>query len=172
MVDPKPSRGRSLRLTGVLFMLVVIAMGSSVGIPMWFGRAEITLNSAARLLVDDLTEVRERASYLFVDLQINFDEDGGGYILSDARGFPLAAPIGPGRFLREYDRDAVFRGVRISALEILDSDERYLRVDPNGAFEHFARIELSFKDERRTITIDPKTGVISMQVGPLEAATD
>ncbi|MFT7678880.1 MAG: hypothetical protein ACI8QC_002878 [Planctomycetota bacterium] len=172
MADPKPSRWRNLRLPGVLSILVAIALGSTVGIPMWFGRGDITLNSAARLLVDDLTEMRERASYLHVDLQVNFDEDGGGYIISDDKGFPLAAPLGPGRFLREYDIDAVFRGVRISALEIEGSSERYVRVDPNGSFAAFSQVEMSFKDQRRTIIIDPKTGVIRLQPGPLRATTE
>ena len=141
--------------------------------PIWSTRSSpITLDSASRLLVNDLSEMRGRAAYLYTNLRINFNEDGGGYFLTDDKGFPLAAPLGPGRFLREYDHDAVFRGVHISSLEIEGGEERSLLVDSNGSFVHFTRIELSFKGQYRTITIDPESGVIQLQVGPLQAATD
>ena len=172
MVPSNTPRKSSLRLTGVLLLLASIALGSIVGIPSWFGRAEITLNSATRLLVDDIAELRERASYLLTNLRINFDEDGGGYTLTSAAGYPLAAPIGPGSFERDYDRDAVFRGVRISRVLIDGVQGNTLEVSANGSFAHYAQLELSFDDQKRTVTIDPSTGRIELRAGPLEAAAD
>lgn len=162
MTNEVPKRPLGLRLPGVLALLVGIAALSTIAIPLWFGQAKVTLTNAADLLVRDLEELRQRATYLFADVRVDFEEDGDGYTLKDAFGTELSAPVGPGPYLRRYGRDAVFRGVSISRVEI-SSGERTLRVDSRGTFLDSATIELAFEDERVTVVVNAQEGVI--QVG-------
>ena len=165
MVNSETQAPRGLRLPGVLMLLVGIALGSSVAIPMWFGRPAITLNNAAELLDADLEELRQRASYLFADVQITFDDEGDGYRMSDSFGTPLSAPIGGGEYKRCYSVDAVFRGVRILSVDIEGRDGRTLGISPQGDFKHSATIEIGFEGERRSIFIDSESGEVEIGKG-------
>ncbi len=162
MSNEAPKRPLGLRLPGVLAALVGIAALSTIAIPMWFGRAEVTLNNAADLLVRDLDELRQRATYLFADVRIDFEEEGDGYDLKDSFGTELSAPVGPGPYQRRYERDAVFRGVSITRVEIGSGSGRTLRVDSRGAFLDSATIELAFEDQRTTVLVDAPNGIITV----------
>lgn len=162
MSNEAPKRPLGLRLPGVLALLVGIAALSTIAIPMWFGQAKVTLTNAADLLVRDLEELRQRATYLFADVRIDFEENGDGYTLKDSFGTELSAPVGPGPYLRRYARDAVFRGVSITRLEIGSGEDRILRVDSRGAFLDSATIELAFEDERITVLVDAPNGIIQV----------
>lgn len=163
MVTPQKQSSRGLRLPGVLGILMGIALVSSVGIPMWFGRPSVTLSSAADLLAKDLEELRQRASYLFCDVRVDFEENGNGYTLTDAFGTVLTAPVGSGQYQRRYDVDAVFRGVKITRVDIdNEQQDRSLHVDARGLFLHSATIELDYKGQRRTVFVDASNGMIEV----------
>ena len=100
----------------LLVLLAAVSVVASVGIPAYFSRPAVTLDSAAKLLAKDLREVQNRAALYEEALMIRFDEDGQGYAATDRRGQPLLSPYGRGPFVRDYDIDAVFRGVRVESV--------------------------------------------------------
>ena len=166
MVNPNPKDRSGFRLPGVLSILLGIAFASSVLIPMWFGRPAVTLNNAVDLLAKDLEELRRRASYLYADVRLNFEEDGNGYTLTDSFGTVLSAPVGPGPYQRRYDMDAVFRGVRIVNVDIEGKGEHSLQVDARGAFTNSATIELDYKGQKQTLFVDSSNGMIQINGVP------
>lgn len=142
-------------------LLVIISVIASVAIPAWFGQPQVTLDSAARLLAQDLREVQNRAAYHFRELEIRFAENGDGYACFDSDGEPLRAPVGKANYLRKYSHDAVFRGVEVT--EVAVGDDRTVRFDPRGMLESGGHIELSYGGETRVVHIETGTGLLRIE---------
>ncbi len=141
----------SVSFLGLLIVLVAITTIATVGIPMWFAQPRITLQKAADLLASDLENVREWAILSHTDCRVDFDPDGGGYTAFDALGNPLSAPIGEGPFRRDYDVDAVFRGVTVETLNLGGSQT--LTFDRRGLPRQGGTITLAYGGATRTVKV-------------------
>ena len=160
MQFPKIGR-RTFTLTEILISLVLLATVSGLAIPAWFGRSQVTLDNATKLLARDLRQAQNRAAFEHLTTEISFASDGTGYDVRDERGELLPAPMGPGGFERSYPRDAVFRGVRIEAVDF--AGQRRLRYDDRGAIELGGTVVLSFNGDSRTLHVDARTGLIELE---------
>ncbi|MBK7878880.1 MAG: hypothetical protein IPJ77_24740 [Planctomycetes bacterium] len=102
--------GREARRSGfslleLLLVLVGITVLAAVSIWAFFARAEVTLENAARLLVEDLHLAQSRALFLRAPVEFRFDADGFGYQVSDSTG--QSSGVEALDFLgRRYDVDA------------------------------------------------------------------
>ncbi len=141
----------SVSFLGLLILLLAITGIATVGIPLWFGQPRITLNKAVDLLASDMENVREWAILSHTDCRIEFDPDGGGYGAFDSLGNPLSAPIGEGPFRRDYDVDAVFRGVTIHSLDLGGSQT--LTFDRRGLPRQGGSVTLAYRGATRTVQV-------------------
>jgi hypothetical protein len=132
-----------------------------VAIPAWFGRASVTLDSAARLLAEDLREVQNRAAFRRTPIRMRFLPEGDGYEFVDDRDQPVRARTGDGPYMRRYSHDAVFEGVRVESFEVAPDGE--LHYDGLGFLEHPARIVLGFQANTRTLILEERTGVVTIE---------
>lgn len=171
LTHPPPSESPSLRLLRginlleVFLGLVLLGIGASLAIPAWFGRSEVTLDNAARLLATDLRKAQNRAAFRRLGTQVEFAESGVAYRVMDETGLPAPAPIGDGPFERVYERDAVFRGVRVAEVDF--DGGRVLRYDRRGAAQSGGRIVLEFGDSDRQVTLSVRKGAGWIQVDGL-----
>ena len=83
--DRASSRG-AFTILELLVLLAVLSAVASLGIPAYFSRPAVTLDSAAKLLAKDLREVQNRAALYEEALMIRFDEDGHGYAATICAG--------------------------------------------------------------------------------------
>lgn len=145
----------------LLVLLAVLSLVASIGIPAYFSRPNVTLDSAAKLLARDLREVQNRAALYEETLILRFAEDGGGYSATDRRGQPLLSPYGRGPFVRDYDTDAVFRGVQVESVRATKGGR--ISFDPSGRPETSAEVVLTFRDESRKVTLRAGSGLIAIE---------
>ncbi|MEZ6016690.1 MAG: type II secretion system protein [Planctomycetota bacterium] len=167
MMSPAPRRQPAIaaRRTGftileLTIVLAVLAILSSFTIPAWFDRPEITLDNAARLVARDLRDVQNRAALYQTTLLMRFDEDGGGYAAMSEEGTALVSPYGAHPFLRRFDRDAVFRGVRIESFDLGGLDA--VEFTPKGTARQGARFVLTYRGEQRVLRMRPFSGLIEI----------
>lgn len=143
-------------LMHLVLMLAGFTTLASLAIPGWFGRSEVTLNNAARLLARDVRDAQDRAAFQHRHIRMVFEPDGDGYSVVDADGASIEAPVGNGTFVRRYSKDAVFRGVRIEALDL--GAGNMLRFSPYGEVSPGGSVVVTFGGEQRLIEIEPITG--------------
>jgi len=156
------SRGRAaFTLLELLIVLVVLALVSSLAVPAWFERSEVTLDNACRLLARDLREAQNRAAWRGQPLQVVFDGDGDGYEVLDRDGRPVPAPVGGDDFTRRYSRDAIFRGVAIARLELESGSA--LEFDAHGFAAQGAEIVVTFQGEARVVRVERGSGQVRIQ---------
>jgi Tfp pilus assembly protein FimT len=137
-------------LTDLVVALALVTCTAALAIPAFFNRSEVTLEAAALLLAKDLRAAQNRAAYLGYEIEVEFDEDGGGYSMTEDRqdATPFVA--------RRYGFDAVFRGVRI--LEVLQQGELvYL---PVGFPREGAMITLTYEGDERVVMVDGGSGLL------------
>lgn len=162
-----PSRGRrrsGFTILELLILMVVLGIAASVGIPSYFGRPDVTLKSAAKLLANDLREVGGRAAVYREALWLRFDDDGGGYSATDRNGQLLISPYGAGPFVRRYDADAVFRGVTIESLE--PETPRSVTFDATGTASSSIAVTIGYKGEARVVTLAARSGLVTIDESP------
>lgn len=135
----------------LILVLSTISILSCAAILRWFGRAEITLDSAVSLLAEDLRHVQGRAAFENAELQVVFFEDGGGYEVLNVSGQSIPGPIGTPSYLRRYDADAVFAGVKIEALDL--GGVRRIRYTPSGPIPQKGTIHVTFGSEQRSLEL-------------------
>lgn len=163
-LPPRIRRSSGFTILELLILMVVLGVAASVGIPAYFGRPHITLQSAADLLAKDLREVQSRAAIYQEELWIRFDEDGGGYTATDKAGYSLVSPYGAGPFQRRYDFDAVFRGVTIEAIE--PEQPRAVTFDIAGEPLRSIKVTVAYKGETRVVSLSARSGLITIDEGP------
>ncbi|HIK60742.1 MAG TPA: hypothetical protein EYF98_08625 [Planctomycetes bacterium] len=164
MTNVDNSKPRStISLLHLMLVLSTISILSCAAILRWFGRADITLDSAVSLLAEDLRHVQARALLENAELQVVFFEDGGGYEVLNAKGQPIPGPIGTPSYLRRYDADAVFAGVMIGALDL--GGARRIRYTPSGATPSQGTITVAFGDDVRSLALsgDPAPTALAPQ---------
>ncbi|MFT4538630.1 MAG: Tfp pilus assembly protein FimT [Planctomycetota bacterium] len=165
-----PNNGRkTFSITEILISLVMLGTISSVAIPAWFGRSDVTLDNAARLLARDLRAAQNRAAFNGESTQLRFSGDGTGYSVFDKRGALLPALMGQGGFVREYPRDAVFRGVRVENADF--AGQAIVEYNDRGVVQHDGQVVLSFAGDSRIVRVCSRTGLIELE-GMAEAWTD
>jgi prepilin-type N-terminal cleavage/methylation domain-containing protein len=155
-----PSKGGGFTLVELLIALIVIGLVASIAIPAFFERSEVTLDSACRLLAEDLRAAQNRAAYLQTEVRIQFPADGDGYMAVDEEGNTLEAPGGGGEFLRKYSRDAVFEGVRISHVEC--GPMRRIVYDENGRAPEGGKVVVSYRQDSRWVIVHKGDGLVEV----------
>jgi Tfp pilus assembly protein FimT len=163
MAMPPRTTSATLRGFTILELLIILALltiTASVGIPAYFARPAVTLDSAARLLAADMREVQNRAALYRLPLMVEFPEDGTGYRGVKENGEPLHSPYTDGPFVRVYPADAVFEGVRVLAVRSPQGDR--VAFSPRGLAAATASIVLGFDGETRTIRIRKDSGLVEI----------
>jgi type II secretory pathway pseudopilin PulG len=163
----KGSYRAGFTLLHMTLLLAVMTLLACIAIPGWFSRSDITLDNAVQLLVRDMSDAQDRAAFQHRTLQLQFDADGDGYTITDARGRSIAAPVGTGPFTRRYSTDAVFRGVSVKALEL--GPENALHFGPRGMTLNGGRLVLAFQGEERVIQVQPNSGNVRVDGEPYRA---
>ncbi|MFO1011900.1 MAG: GspH/FimT family protein [Planctomycetota bacterium] len=157
----KPAAVRAVRRGGfslleLLLVLVGITVLAALSIWAFFARGEVTLENAARLLVEDLHMAQSRALFLRAPVEVRFDDDGSGYHVHDSTGkssgFEALDFLG-----RRYDVDAVFEGVSVQTVE--GGTGRVVRFDAKGETREKVWITLGYRGETRTVEIERGDGV-------------
>lgn len=161
-MNRSPRAGFSL--LHMILLLVVMTLIASAAIPAFFGRSEVILTNAVELFARDVRDAQDRAAFQHRAVRVVFDEDGDGYTIVDGNGHALEAPVGEGDFLRKYSIDAVFRGVRIEALEIRD---RELRYTPRGIAEYGGKLRMTFDGAEHVIEVEATTGDVTVDGEPM-----
>lgn len=152
---------RGFTILELLIILALLTITASVGIPAYFARPAVTLDSAARLLAADMREVQNRAALYRLPLMVDFAEDGSGYRGIKESGEPLHSPYTDGPFHRVYPADAVFEGVRV--LEVRSPQGSRVKFSPKGLAASTASIVLGFDGETRTIRIRKGSGLVEIE---------
>ena len=147
-----------LELAIVLTLLTVIA---AIAIPLFYGRASITLDSAAILLARDLRVAQNTAVFREKDVIVQFLPEGDGYRVYDEFGAMLPNPTGGGDFVRRYSQDGVFEGVELEYLDV--GPNRSVHFTQGGVALHGAEVHLRFGGERRKLTVEPTTGLVTLE---------
>ena len=155
------TRRPGFTIVELLVLLVVVSAIASIGIPAYFSRPSVTLDSAAKLLARDLREVQNRAALYEEPLMIRFAEDRLGYSATDRNGQPLLSPYGSGAFVRAFAVDAVFRGVKIESIRSATGGQ--ISFDARGRPSKSAAVVLTFGGESRTVILRSGSGLISIQ---------
>lgn len=160
--NPSRSGGRRAGFTilQVAIFLISLTILACLAVPGWFSRDDVMLDNAAVLLAEDLREVQNRAAFQRRPLRFIFLDDGSGYEVRDAADRLEPAVIGDRPFQRIYDRDAIFRGIRISNL--VASDGRELLYGPRGIPLGAASIELSYDGDTRVLQVSSDNGLIEI----------
>lgn len=146
-------------LLELLLSLLAVALIAAFSISAWFGRSEVTLESAVDLLVLDIRAAQARASFFRMPVELAFLPDGRGYdVIDPAQGED--SPLAPAVSARRFDQGAVFEDVRIVRIELGRSQR--LVFNAIGEVLDGGRIELGYRNERRTVEIEPRTGRIRL----------
>lgn len=141
----------------LLVVLVVVTALATVSVWAFFTRGEVTLDNAAKLLVEDLHLAQSRALYLRTPVVVRFDADGKGYRVSDGSGertgIEALDVLG-----RRYDADAVFDGV--SVLGVHGPSGNAVQFDVKGHVPGATTVTLTYRSETRTVQLDAVPGTI------------
>ena len=156
-----PRRERSgISLLVVVATLTLIAAIAAVVIPAVFRRGDITLDNAGRLLARELRAAQGWAAHHGHPVTFVFEASGDGYRVVDHLGEVIVRSDPPGTFERRYSSDAVFEGVRISAVDF--GPERAVTFAADGGVSRGGSVTVTFKDEQLTVTVSAPTGSVAI----------
>jgi len=151
------SRGvRGFTILELCFTLAAVTGVAALSIWAYFSRAEITLQNAAQLMVEDLHLAQARATYTHSPVEIVFLPKGEGYYVVDANDANDGL-LPNARIPRRYSADAIFEGVEILDLRL--GAERTFVFDVNGHANTDLSATLSFAGHTRTVTLTRRDGV-------------
>jgi Tfp pilus assembly protein FimT len=138
-------------LLELVLMLALLAVVASAGMSWYFDRSSVTLKNAGELLVEDIKIAQQRAAFAADATRISFSN--GGYRIANSSGVLIQNPRTALPFEREYDRDAVFRGVSIEQVDF-DGGDTSLTFDAQGVPLRGGSILLTFQGDRLAIEVD------------------
>ncbi len=150
---------RGLDLRHILGLLLGLATLAAIALPLWFSQASVTLDGAARLLVQDLRSAQNLAVVTARDTMVSFDRSG--YRVTDGAGEGVINPRTGQPFTRHWPRDAVFRGVELVAIE-LEGGAHSVTFDRTGYVRPGGRVHLGFRGAERTVAIESPRGLLSI----------
>jgi hypothetical protein len=142
---------RGVDLRHFLVVLAGIGAIAAVAVPIWFGRAPVTLDNAAMLLARDLRGAQNLAVVSAAPLTIRFDADG--YRVETVDGTPAVNARTGDEFTRRWSRDAVFRGVRLVEVALDGGSQAH----PGG------RLVLEFRGARRSVVVEAPRGLVAIE---------
>ncbi|MCP3918342.1 MAG: hypothetical protein GY711_22570 [bacterium] len=151
---------RGFSLLHVSLSLIVLTLVASIAIPLYFSKGEVTLDKAAQLIARDIRYAQDLAVLAGAQVLVVLDPGGDGYRVENEAREALEAPVGNGPFVREYSRDAVFRGVRMSSIEA--GELGAVVVNPMGLVAADVRLRLEFRGEQRDLTISAGEGDVTI----------
>ena len=151
-------RSRGFTLLELIVALALVALVAALAVPAYFARGDVTLENAAQLLAEDLRLAQNHAAFHRAPTTFRFE--GNGYAALGAEGEPLVHPRTELAFVRDYDRDAVFRGVRIVAVDLGGAPD--LRFEPGGTAAGDLRVRLRFGDDERVVVLARGSGRIEI----------
>ncbi len=146
-------RRRGFTIVELLVALILVALTATASITAFFSRSEVTLDNAARLLAEDLRSAQSRATILRCDVVFHFTADGTGYESYDNDRRPRPQAKGPASTRRNFDRDAVFEGVRVCDVQVGGADHLVFLRD--GSVAVGGQVTLSYRGATRTVVIEP-----------------
>jgi hypothetical protein len=153
------ARRRGISLLVILVALSLIAVLAVVAIPLYFSRAEVTLENACNVLKHDLRAAQTWSTLAKCDARYVFDEDGWRAV--DATGRPIVAIGETHPIARRFSQDAVFDGVRIVGIDC--GTDRAIAIDRDGQLDETGEIEFEFGGERRRVMIEKGAGYIFVE---------
>ena len=160
---PMPGRCKSSRgftIVELLIVLLLLSLCAATSVRWYFSNSDVTLENAAILLARDLRAAQHRSIFLGEPSRFHFTDDGSGYAVLDPRGALAHNPQTDESFVRSYPDDGVFAGVRV--VEVSAGNDRTLEIDGRGLPLEDMRVTLAFGDDRRTVRLDRKSGVITL----------
>ena len=150
-------RARSgISLLGVLFSLCGIAVVAMLAIPAFFERPDFTLDNVCDLLRRDLRSAQNRATYLHTEARFVIDADGWRAL--DKHGALLVGMGEDHPIVRSFSSDGVFEGVHAEQIRV--GSDGGLLITNRGTTLERGELVLRFRDERRTVTIEPGAGQV------------
>ncbi|QDU65071.1 prepilin-type N-terminal cleavage/methylation domain-containing protein [Engelhardtia mirabilis] len=152
------SNRHGFTLLELILALAVVAIVATIAIPAWFERGEVTLNNAASLLSEDLELAQGLA--LGAAGPVDFYFEANGYRVVGPDGQPCIHPRTGREFVRDYDRDAVFQGVKLVETNV--GGGMPLRFDERGFVSGGALIRVAFEGEMRTVRVEAPQGTIRL----------
>ncbi len=158
MDNPAQTRRAAFSLLELILTLTVLAGLATGLVVFYFQRSDVTLDNAARLLVEDLRTAQGIA--LNSGTPTSFAFEGDTYTATDQAGETLMHPRTGVGFVRDYHRDAVFEGVQILSVE-LDGAAK-LQFAPDGTPSTGGTVRLGFAQAQRIVRIEPVNGWISV----------
>lgn len=151
---------RGFTILELMAALACITGVAAFSIWAYFSRAEITLENAARLLVQDVQLAQTRAAYSQAPVEIVFLPKGDGYFVRNADPDGV---LPSERTPRRYSVDAIFEGVEIVTKRVKPGDT--VLVAPDGRLRTQAVVTLGFDGHARTIIVDAKANVAFLADG-------
>lgn len=152
------SANRAFTVLELLIVLMLITLTATVSISAYFGRSEVTLENAARLVAEDLRMAQDRASFVHLPVAVVFASDGGGYSFVDDPRI-AGCEMQPADLLdRRFDCDAVFEGVRIERIDFPARDR--VLFNESGAAVAPGVITITYRGEERRIEVEAGRGAI------------
>jgi prepilin-type N-terminal cleavage/methylation domain-containing protein len=146
--------GAGFTILELLVALAAVSVAATAAVTAYFSCGDVTLDNAARLLIDDLHQAQIHAVARVTPVEVRFHPDGSGYRIVDAQ-----SALGAGSEIeRCYPRDAVFEGVWITAVRIGGAST--LTYDGNGTTRQSGEVTLSYRGEQRTVFIEQPSGTI------------
>jgi prepilin-type N-terminal cleavage/methylation domain-containing protein len=156
-----PTRaGRGFTILELILTLVLISVVAAFAVQTYFGRGEVTLESASVLLARDLRTAQNRSAYLGEPVRIEFLDEGDGYRAVAPDGEVIHNPCTDDAFVRRYSIDGVFEGVKI--LSVAFEGGQVVEYDSRGQVRSGGSIVLGFGGDRRELQVAPRTGRITI----------
>jgi hypothetical protein len=149
-----------------LLVLIVIALTATASISAFFSRPDVTLDNAARLLVDDLLYAQSRAALTGTEVVVVFATDGRGYQVT-MPGAGATSTLDEDARGRRYDADAVFEGVRIQSVQFENPSR--VEFNPHGEAVEDGCVELSYESDVRTVRVERGRGLVYIPDEPCES---
>ncbi len=154
--DVARRRRSGVSLLVVLVSLCLVAIVAVLAIPRYFGRHEVTLDNACRLLTRDLRSLQNRAALEKIPARLVFDADGWQAL--DPSDQPIEG-LGEGHaIVRRFSSDGVFEGVTLRTIEV--GADSALKVDARGLVGAAGRLVFEFRGETREVAIARGSGQV------------
>jgi hypothetical protein len=150
-----------------MLTLCLVAVAAVLTIHWFFGRHDVTLDNACRLLAHDLRAVQNRAALHKAGARFLVDEDGWHVV--DASGAPIGGLNESRPIVRRFSHDGVFEGVRIERVEL--GEHGAITIDARGLVTDGGELVFAFGQDSRRATVERGSGAVTVHVpGPREAS--